>query len=106
MALKHGVRAVVTTGELYLRHGSSGLYPRLVPEERDQTSHLNKGRYIVINVDCLLCLHKVSHMSIIVDATDIEPEGGETLKTSKGRREGGREGSEYLPCSCSFTAQS
>lgn len=42
VALKTGVTARVTSGELDPDHASPGLNARLLPEQRDQTSDLDK----------------------------------------------------------------
>lgn len=44
----------------------------LLPEQRNGASDLDKGRYSIIHVNRLLCLHKVGHVAIIVHTTGEE----------------------------------
>lgn len=99
MPLKDRLGAVVPTGELDTTHGPTCLDARLVPEERHQPSHLYEGGHTVVHIYGLFCLHKVSYMTVIIDTSDIEPEGrregGGTERTGGGREgewkeEGGR----------------
>ena len=72
MALKRRLGASVAPRELDSEDASSRLESRLLPEERDETTDLDKGHDAVVNVNGLLCLSKVGHMAFIVHTTYIE----------------------------------
>lgn len=73
MALKCRLRAGITSRELNPEDASSRLQPGLLPEEGHEAADLDKRHNVVVDVDGLLCLCEVGHMSFIVHTSHIEP---------------------------------
>ena len=73
MALERRLGAGVTPREFDSEYSTSGLESRLLPEERDEATDLDKGDDAVVHVDGLLSLGKVGHMAFVIHATYIEP---------------------------------
>lgn len=73
MTLKHRLRALVASGESDAGHVATRLESRLVPEQRDQSSHLHKRCHTAVHIYGLFSLHKVSNVTIVIYTTDIKP---------------------------------
>lgn len=72
MALKRWLGASVTSRKLDSEDPPSCLESRLLPEEGNETTNLDKRDDTVVDVDGLLCLGKVCYMALIVHATHVE----------------------------------
>lgn len=80
MALKRRLGASVAPRELDSEYTASRLEPGLLPEERNKTTDLDKGYDAVVNVDRLLRLGKVCHVTFIIHTTYVESAGEGNVK--------------------------